>query len=233
VGLSCCECWIFGACQGRTPGEPFSLAKRNESATWIRKSFVVVKSDWSRKLYRCRWISLPPRRHFALEPSKVPPLVQIRPLQREFLFSQQLACTLQPSKLTKRFATIKFPSQFNGRETHCVSLMPCKDGLEALRKARELLPDLVLLDISTPSLTGLEATRLLRQEVPRAKILVISQHDRIQLLPRVLEAGAHGCIDRTRLSTDLLASIRSVCRPPSAPRIAKKPLEDCPGLRRP
>ncbi len=117
----------------------------------------------------------------------MPPLVQITPLQREFLFSQQLACTLQPSELTKRFATIKFPAQFNGRETHCVSLMLCKDGLEALRKARELLPDLVLLDISTP--TGLEATRLLRQEVPRAKILVISQHDRIQLLPRVLEAG--------------------------------------------
>jgi DNA-binding NarL/FixJ family response regulator len=64
-----------------------------------------------------------------------------------------------------------------------------RDGSEALRKARELLPDLILLDISMPAINGLEVARLLRQEVPKVKILVISQHDPIQLLPRVIEAG--------------------------------------------
>jgi DNA-binding NarL/FixJ family response regulator len=85
-----------------------------------------------------------------------------------------------------------------------------KDGSEALRKAQELLPDLILLDISMPGMDGLEAARLLRHEVPKAKIVVISQHDPIQLLPCVIEAGANGCVDKSRLSTDLLASIKKI-----------------------
>lgn len=86
------------------------------------------------------------------------------------------------------------------------------DGSEALRKARELLPDLILLDISMPGINGLEVARLLRQEVPEAKILVISQHDPIQLLPRAIEAGAHACLDKSRLDPDLVATMESLGR---------------------
>jgi DNA-binding NarL/FixJ family response regulator len=85
-----------------------------------------------------------------------------------------------------------------------------RDGSEALQKARELLPDLILLDVSMPGMNGLEVARLLRQELPEAKILVISQHDPIHLLPGVVEAGGDGCLDKSRLSTDLVASIRSI-----------------------
>jgi DNA-binding NarL/FixJ family response regulator len=84
------------------------------------------------------------------------------------------------------------------------------DGADALRKASELLPDLILLDISMPSVNGLEVARILRQEVPKAKIVVMSQHDPVQLLPRVVEAGAHACLDKNRLGTDLLPTIRSL-----------------------
>jgi len=84
------------------------------------------------------------------------------------------------------------------------------DGTEAVLKARELLPDLILLDVSMPGISGLEAARLLRQEVPKAKILVMSHHDAAQLLPRALEAGAHACVDKSILSTDLLPTINSV-----------------------
>jgi two-component system, NarL family, response regulator NreC len=84
------------------------------------------------------------------------------------------------------------------------------NGTEAVQKARELLPDLILLDVSMPGISGLEAARLLRQEVPKAKILVMSQHDPAQLLPRVLEAGAHGCVDKSSLSTNLLPTIDSI-----------------------
>ncbi|MGC1485386.1 MAG: response regulator transcription factor [Candidatus Acidiferrum sp.] len=85
-----------------------------------------------------------------------------------------------------------------------------RDGAEALRKARELLPDLILLDISMPGLNGLEVARHLRQEVPGAKIVVISQHDPIQLLPSALEAGAHACVDKSRLDPDLVATMESI-----------------------
>ena len=60
-----------------------------------------------------------------------------------------------------------------------------KNGSEALQKARELLPDLILLDISMPGMNGLEVARRLREEVRQAKILIISQHDPLQLLSSV------------------------------------------------
>lgn len=85
-----------------------------------------------------------------------------------------------------------------------------RDGSEALQKARELLPDLILLDISMPGLSGLEVARLLRHELPKAKIVIMSQHDPVRLLPRALEAGAHSCVDKSCLNTDLLASIERV-----------------------
>jgi DNA-binding NarL/FixJ family response regulator len=92
------------------------------------------------------------------------------------------------------------------------------DGSEALLKARELRPDLILLDISMPGINGLEVSRLLRQEVPQAKILVVSQHDPIQLLPRVLAAGGDACVDKSCLGTDLLASIKNLGAGMDGPR---------------
>jgi len=85
-----------------------------------------------------------------------------------------------------------------------------RDGMEAIRKARELLPDLILLDISMPGLNGLEAARLLRQEIAHTKILLMSQYDPIPLLPGAIQAGANGCVDKSRLGTDLLSSIERI-----------------------
>jgi DNA-binding NarL/FixJ family response regulator len=84
------------------------------------------------------------------------------------------------------------------------------NGSEAIEKARELAPDLILLDISMPGMNGLEAARLLRKESPTVKILVISQNDPKLLLPQVLAAGADGCVDKGRLGSDLIGSIKSV-----------------------
>jgi DNA-binding NarL/FixJ family response regulator len=85
-----------------------------------------------------------------------------------------------------------------------------KDGSEALWKTRQLLPDLLLLDVSMPGINGLEVTRLIRQEVPQTKTIVMSHHGPVQLLPSVVDAGGNGCVDKSRLGADLVASIKSI-----------------------
>jgi DNA-binding NarL/FixJ family response regulator len=96
-----------------------------------------------------------------------------------------------------------------------------KDGTEAVQRAAELLPDLILLDVSMPGLNGLDVARLLREKLPATKILIMSQHDPAVLLSRAIEAGAHACIDKNRLGTELLpiiASVTAAVDHPSGPR---------------
>jgi DNA-binding NarL/FixJ family response regulator len=64
-----------------------------------------------------------------------------------------------------------------------------------------------------PGSDGLETARLLRRELVKVKIIIMSQHDPVQLLPRAIEAGAHGCVDKSRLDADLLVTIQSVQEP--------------------
>lgn len=80
---------------------------------------------------------------------------------------------------------------------------------ETIEKVSELHPDLVLLDVSMPGRNGLETTRVLKQRFPQTTILLITQHDPRQMLPRALELGASGCVDKARLALDLLPAIRA------------------------
>jgi DNA-binding NarL/FixJ family response regulator len=82
------------------------------------------------------------------------------------------------------------------------------DGLEAIQKARELLPDLILLDIRMPGINGFDVARRLRLELPKAKILVITQHDPVLMWPNIVEAGGDACLDKGRLGPDLVETIK-------------------------
>lgn len=95
-------------------------------------------------------------------------------------------------------------------EPSCEVCGEAKDGTEALLKAAELQPDVILLDISMPGVNGLEVARIVRRNVPGIKILVMSQHDPDQLLPRVLAAGGDGCVDKGRLPVDLVATLKRI-----------------------
>jgi DNA-binding NarL/FixJ family response regulator len=86
------------------------------------------------------------------------------------------------------------------------------DTEEAIRMARELTPELILLDVSMPGFGGLEAARVIHQELPTIKIIMLSQHDPIQLFSRAVEVGAQACVDKGRLGSDLLATIETVRR---------------------
>ncbi len=84
------------------------------------------------------------------------------------------------------------------------------DGIDAVAKAKQLKPDVILLDITMPQLNGLEVARIVRREVPQSKIIVVSQHDPAHMRARALDVGAHGYVAKSDLSRDLLAAIEAV-----------------------
>ena len=85
------------------------------------------------------------------------------------------------------------------------------DGLEAVQKAEELQPDLILLDISLPRLNGMEAARRVRKLAPAAKILFLSVESDADLVIEALTLGA-GYVHKPRASRDLLHAIDAVLR---------------------
>jgi len=100
------------------------------------------------------------------------------------------------------------------------------DGEEALRKTRELSPDVVLMDISMPRMNGLAVTEVLRKEAPHVKILVLSVHNNKEYVFRIIQAGAHGYISKEAPPEELLRAIESVHvgEPFFSPEIARAAL---------
>ena len=84
-------------------------------------------------------------------------------------------------------------------------------GREAVAKALDLRPDVVILDITMPELNGLEATRQIRRAVP-ARILILSVHESEQLVSEVLDAGAHGYVLKADAGRTLVEAIRALLR---------------------
>lgn len=83
------------------------------------------------------------------------------------------------------------------------------DGLDAVEKARVLRPDVVLLDISMPNMSGIEATPLIHEVVPQTEILIVSQHESPEITRLVAEAGAQGYIPKSQVWNQLLPAIES------------------------
>ena len=84
------------------------------------------------------------------------------------------------------------------------------DGYEALAKAYTLNPDLVLLDIGMPGLSGIATASFLREAVPGAKIIFLSQNDDSDLVKAALDDGGSGYVLKTEAESDLLPSIKAV-----------------------
>jgi DNA-binding NarL/FixJ family response regulator len=84
------------------------------------------------------------------------------------------------------------------------------DGAEAVEKAKDLSPDVMVLDVTMPRMNGLEACRLLRRQSPALEILFVTQHDSPQMMREALEAGARGYVVKSNAARDLLAAVEAV-----------------------
>lgn len=84
------------------------------------------------------------------------------------------------------------------------------DGREALRKAREMLPDIVLMDIDMPHMNGLAVTDLLRKDAPKVKVLILSMHSNTDYVLRIIQSGARGYVLKDASTKELLRAISAV-----------------------
>ena len=84
------------------------------------------------------------------------------------------------------------------------------NGALAVSLAKELSPDVILMDINMPVLNGLEATRKLRREAPHVKVLVLTVHDNKEYVLQIAQAGARGYILKDAPPDELVQAIRAV-----------------------
>jgi two-component system, NarL family, response regulator LiaR len=98
------------------------------------------------------------------------------------------------------------------------------NGQEAVTLAQQTQPDIVVMDVRMPVLSGIEATRIIREQLPQVQVLVLTAHDDDQYIFSLLQAGASGYLLKTAPINDLLKAIRQVHagESPLDPTIARK-----------
>jgi DNA-binding NarL/FixJ family response regulator len=84
------------------------------------------------------------------------------------------------------------------------------DGVEAVERALAVRPDLCILDVGMPRMTGLQAAREIRAHLPNARVLILSMHDDERYLFEALKAGASGYVLKREADQDLVGAIRAV-----------------------
>jgi CheY-like chemotaxis protein len=91
-------------------------------------------------------------------------------------------------------------------------LCQVSDGLEAVQKAEELKPDLILLDVGLPKLNGIEAARQIRQLSPNSRIIFLSQYNSFDVVQEALSTGALAYVHKAQAGSELLPAVEAVLR---------------------
>jgi two-component system nitrate/nitrite response regulator NarL len=96
------------------------------------------------------------------------------------------------------------------RQPHINVVGEASDGREALRKARELAPDIMLMDIEMPHMSGLAVTEALKKELPKVKVLILSMHRHTEYVLRILRSGARGYVLKDASAEELVKAIETI-----------------------
>ena len=86
------------------------------------------------------------------------------------------------------------------------------DGMDAVQKAVELKPDVVLIDVSMPGLNGFEAAGCIHEQIPEAEILIVTEHDSRFLEHIPFQPGVRGYIVKSRLEQDLIPAVEAASK---------------------
>jgi DNA-binding NarL/FixJ family response regulator len=104
----------------------------------------------------------------------------------------------------------QFVCSMLGRKPELQVVGEAADGLEAVHKAEELRPDLIVLDIGLPALNGLEAARRIRKLAPESKIIFVTQESSADIVQEALRLGASGYVLKTNAGKELLTAVEAV-----------------------
>ena len=103
------------------------------------------------------------------------------------------------------------------------------NGKEALEKVKKLAPDVVLMDLAMPIMSGLESTRRIRKRFPGTKVLALTQYEDREYIVPTIEAGARGFVSKTAAFSELASAIQAVYQGESflSPIAAAAVVEEC------
>ena len=86
------------------------------------------------------------------------------------------------------------------------------EGQEAIEKTQDLSPDVVVMDVAMPDMDGIEATRRIRKQSPKVKVIVLTQYDNKEYVLSAIKAGAAGYVPKRALGSELVSAVRAVNR---------------------
>jgi len=94
-------------------------------------------------------------------------------------------------------------------ETKLQIISTAVDGTEAVQKAEELQPDLILMDLGLPGMNGIEATRQIAIVAPGSKVLFLTHHSEPDMIQAAFDAGASGYVFKSDFNADLIPGVRA------------------------